>query len=149
MQEVYFRPHSNDGTSHGTALEAWNAKIIEGAKILGKDWWCTPHYTQWFKEAGFRNVVERQLAWPSNTWPKGKKQKEMGMTMLTNGLEGLSGVSLAVLTRAFGMSAQEVEAMLLDVRRDMADRESFSACWWWFDLGRGGEERPALTFWPL
>lgn len=43
--------------------------------------------------------------------------------MLVNGLEGLSAVSLAVLTRAFGMSVDEVEEMLVDVRRDMADRE--------------------------
>ncbi|KAF8861792.1 methyltransferase domain-containing protein [Acephala macrosclerotiorum] len=122
MQEIYFCPHSNDNTSRGTALEAWNAKLIEGAKILGKDWLCTPNYTRWFKEAGFRNVVEKQFAWPGNTWPKGKKQKEVGMMTLANGLEGLSGVSMAVLTRAFGMSAKEVEDMLPDVRRDMADR---------------------------
>ena len=47
----------------------------------------------------------------------------MGMAMLANGLEGLTAVSLAVLTRAFGMSVKEVEEMLVDVRRDMADRE--------------------------
>jgi hypothetical protein len=46
----------------------------------------------------------------------------MGMAMLANGLEGLSAVSLAVLTRAFGMSVEEVEEMLVDVRKDMADR---------------------------
>ncbi|KAE8450362.1 hypothetical protein EG329_006436 [Mollisiaceae sp. DMI_Dod_QoI] len=122
MQEVYFRPHSNDSTIHSTALEKWNAQLIAGAKLFGKDWWCTPHYARWFQAAGFTNVVERQFAWPGNTWPKGKKQKEMGMTMLANGLEGLSAVSLAVLTKAFGMSVEEVEEVLEGVRRDMGDR---------------------------
>jgi len=84
--------------------------------------WCTLNYAKWFQAAGFKDVVERQFAWPGNTWPKGKKQKEMGMTMLANGLEGLSAVSLAVLTRAFGMSVEEVEEMLEGVRRDMGDR---------------------------
>jgi hypothetical protein len=46
MQEVYFRPLSNDGTCDGTALEKWNTKVVEGAKLLGKDWWCAPHYAQ-------------------------------------------------------------------------------------------------------
>lgn len=122
MQEVYFRPHSNDGTTTGTALEAWNAKLVEGAKLLGKDWWCTPHYSEFFQQAGFHSITERVFAWPGNTWPKGKKQKEMGMTMLANGLEGLAAVSLAVLTRAFGMSVEEVEGMLEGVRSDMRDR---------------------------
>jgi len=43
--------------------------------------------------------------------------------MLANGLEGLSAVSMAVLTRVFGMSVEEVEESLGDVRRDMADGE--------------------------
>lgn len=47
----------------------------------------------------------------------------MGAAMLANGLEGLSAVSLAVLTRAFGMSIETIEEMLVDVRRDMADRK--------------------------
>ncbi|KUJ06936.1 S-adenosyl-L-methionine-dependent methyltransferase [Mollisia scopiformis] len=122
MQDVYFRPHANDDTVKGTRLEAWNAKVVEGAKSFGKDWWCTPNYAKWFQEAGFHTITERQFAWPGNSWPKGKKQKEMGMTMLANGLEGLSAVSLAVLTRAFGMSVAEVEEMLEGVRADMKDR---------------------------
>jgi hypothetical protein len=47
MQEIYFKPHSIDGTVEGTKLQAWNAKLIEGARILGgKDWWCTPNYAE-------------------------------------------------------------------------------------------------------
>jgi hypothetical protein len=122
MQEVHFKPHSLDGTVEGTALQTWNEKLVEGARLLGgKDWHCAPHYSEWFQEAGFVDVVERQFSWPSNTWPKGKKQKLMGMTMLANALEGLNGVSMAVLSRAFGWSAKEVEEYLVDVRRDMED----------------------------
>jgi hypothetical protein len=69
------------------------------------------------------DVVEKIFAWPGNEWPKGERQKEMGRTMFANGLEGLSAVSMAILTRVFGMSVQEVEASLVDVRRDMADGE--------------------------
>jgi hypothetical protein len=101
------------------------SKLHEGAQILGgKDWWCTVNYATWFKEAGFVSVTERQFAWPSNTWPKGAKQKQLGYATLTNSLEGLQGVSMAVLSRAFGMSPQEVEEYLVDVKRDLKDSES-------------------------
>lgn len=61
---------------------------------------------------------------PVDTWPKGKKQKEMGYTTLVNGLQGLIAVSMMVFTRAFGWSAEEVEAYLVDVRKDMHNSES-------------------------
>jgi hypothetical protein len=48
----------------------------------------------------------------------------MGYTTLANGLQGLSAVSMMVYTRAFGWSADQVEAYLVDVRRDMNDSES-------------------------
>jgi hypothetical protein len=51
----------------------------------------------------------------------------MGFTTLTNSLEGLQGVSMAVLTRAFGMTAEEVEAYLVDVRRDFHDSKFVSS----------------------
>jgi ubiquinone/menaquinone biosynthesis C-methylase UbiE len=66
MQEIYFKPSSIDNTIEGTALQVWMNKLIEGAAILGKDWLCTKNYTQWFKEVGFVDVVERQFAWPSS-----------------------------------------------------------------------------------
>lgn len=123
MQEIYFKCHSVDGTHEGTAVDKWMIKLHEGAhKLGGKDWWCTPHYATWFKQAGFVSVVERQFSWPSNTWPKGKKQKEMGFTTLANSLEGLQGVSMAVLTRAFGMTPKEVEECLVDVAKDLKNK---------------------------
>jgi hypothetical protein len=93
MQDVFFKPHSFDGTVEGTALQKWNDKLIEGAKLIGRDWYCTPKYAGWMRDVGFEDIVERTFYWPGNTWPKGKKQKLMGMCMLTNGLEGLPAIS--------------------------------------------------------
>jgi hypothetical protein len=44
------------------------------------------------------------------------------MLMKQNLMEGLHGISVAVLTRGLGMTPQEVEAMLIGVRRDLCDR---------------------------
>lgn len=124
MQEIYFRPHSQDASITGTALESWNAKLVEGAKVLGKDWWCTPKYKAWFEEAGFVDVEEKVFYWPGNEWAKGEKQKDLGKTMLANSLKGLSAISMMIFTKAFGMSVEEVETMLVVVRKDMKNCES-------------------------
>ncbi|KAH7411286.1 S-adenosyl-L-methionine-dependent methyltransferase [Cadophora sp. MPI-SDFR-AT-0126] len=122
MQDLYFRPHSDDGTLTGTALEKWNAKLKDGGAKMGKDWWCTPNYARWFKEAGFVDVVEKKFFWPGNTWPKGRKQKEMGMTMLANSMEGVEGATLKMFTGLYGMSIEEVQEVIRDVKRDLCDR---------------------------
>lgn len=79
VQDICFKPHSNDGTTDGTSLEKWTDLLIQGAAKTGRDWHCTPHYAQWFKEVGFEDVVENKFAWPVNTWPKGRKRKTMGL----------------------------------------------------------------------
>lgn len=122
MQDVFFKPHSQDGTTEGTALARWNETLIEGAKKTGRDWHCVPQYARMMKEAGFKDVVERIYAWPGNTWPKGQKQKIMGAWTNKNTLEGLEAVSLAMMTRSLGMPVEEVQAVLENVRRDMSDR---------------------------
>jgi hypothetical protein len=60
MQDIYFKVHSVDETHVGTALQSWNKTLIEAAREIGRDWRCTPNYAKWFKEAGFKSVVERQ-----------------------------------------------------------------------------------------
>lgn len=37
-------------------------------------------------------------------------------------MEGVQGISIACLMRGLGMTAQEVEVMLIGVRRDLCDR---------------------------
>ncbi|TVY64307.1 putative methyltransferase tdiE, partial [Lachnellula suecica] len=75
MQDVLFDYDSIDGSGENTTIKAWNTKLHEGARIIGRDWRCTANYARWMEEAGFESVVERRFAWPSNTWPKGRKQK--------------------------------------------------------------------------
>lgn len=126
MQDIYFKPHSNDGTTNGTTIQRFNDLIIEGAAKIGRDWHCTPKYATWFQEVGFEDVVENVLAWPVGTWPKGKKQKTMGLWTMTNALEGAPAIGMALLTRTLGMPAEEVELLLMDLRKDIKDRSIHS-----------------------
>jgi hypothetical protein len=78
------------------------------------------------EEIGFVDVVQKVFAWPGNTWPKQPKMKVLGQWCLRNGLEGVESVSMAMLTRAGGLSGEEVERFLGDVKRDMRDRRIHS-----------------------
>lgn len=126
MQDVYFKPTSNDGTVDGTAFARWNETVVEGAKKLGRDWHCVPYYKQWFEEVGFEAVVERRLAWPLNPWAKGKKMKTIGLWSMSNSLEGAVSISMAIMTRVLGKSTEEVELELAAVKRDIKDRSVHS-----------------------
>ncbi|RDL34327.1 uncharacterized protein BP5553_07455 [Venustampulla echinocandica] len=122
MQDVLFKISSIDGSGDGSAVERWNHKICLAAKKIGRDWHCAGNYAQWMRDAGFEGVVERQLKWPSNTWPKGKKQKLLGMWSMANSLDGLSAISMALMTRAYGMTREEVEVEMVEVRKDIKDK---------------------------
>jgi hypothetical protein len=95
---------------------------------MGRDWHCSLKYKAWFEEAGFVDVVEKVFAWPFNTWPKGRKNKLMGRFMLRNSLEGLNSISMAILTRGENIEKEEVEELLADVKRDLADRRIHAYC---------------------
>ena len=122
MQDLTLRPLCNDGTLNGTAIEKWFETVTSAAAKIGRDWQCTHKYKQWFHEAGFEDVVERIYYWPMNPWPKGKRNKTLGLWAMTNGLDALPAVSMALMTRVLGMKPEEVELVLVDVRRDMQNR---------------------------
>lgn len=121
MQDTHFPLESQDDTLHeGTALWQWGDKIVKGLQIFQRTI-ATPQYKQLMEEAGFVDVKEVQYVWPQNPWPKDRKLKELGRWNLMNMLEGLEGYSLALLTRAHGISNEEVQVFLAQVRKDMKD----------------------------
>jgi hypothetical protein len=121
MQDVYFKPHSNDGTVDGTAFARWNEVVVEGAKKLNRDWHCVQHYKRWFEEAGFQDVIERRFCWPLNPWAKGKRMKTIGLWSMQNALEGVNSISMAIMTRVWGKSLEEIERELEGVRENIRD----------------------------
>lgn len=126
MQEVYFKPHSLDGSVEGTTFQKWNDMLVAGAEVLGRDWRCTLHYKQCMIDAGFEDVVEVRLAGPIGPWPKDKEDKLTGIYWMTNMLDGINAMSNISLRRGLGMSSEEMELLLVDVRRDLKDRRIHS-----------------------
>lgn len=92
---------------------------MAGAEALGKDWSCVPKYKEFLQEVGFEDVVEETYDIPIGTWARGKTNKILGAWCKADTMSVLQGLSLAVLTKGLGMSVEEVEVLLVDVRKDI------------------------------
>jgi hypothetical protein len=111
-----------DSSGEGTQLMRWVGLMLEAATKLGRDWAKVNKYKGWMENAGFADVKEMRFAWPMNTWPRGKHYKTLSAWAGQNMKDGLEGFSMAALTRALGWTAEEVNVLLADVRRDLDDR---------------------------
>jgi hypothetical protein len=111
-----------DSSGDGTQLMRWVALMLEAATKPGRDWAKVSKYRRLMEEAGFVDTEERRFAWPMNTWPKGRHYETLGVLAGQDFKEGLEGFSMAALTRAFGWTAAEVNALLADVSWDLDDR---------------------------
>ena len=116
----------DDGTMDGTAYQKWNDLFLEGCKKVGKDPSLTGNYKRWVVDAGFDEVVEQVFKWPINTWPKENRLKELGKWNMINMLDGLEGFTARLFNKVLGMSMDEVQILLADVRKDLQNRKIHS-----------------------
>jgi hypothetical protein len=80
------------------------------------------------QETGFVDINEVVQKWPQNPWAKDPRQKEIGLWAMIDFLQGLQGLSMRPLTMGLGMTPEEVEAMLVDVRKDVKNPQLH--VWW-------------------
>jgi len=127
MQDTNLPMCSDDGTlSESTALYRWNELMIKSGKLSGRELTVSSQYKQWMIDVGFEDVVEIEYKWPQNTWPKNPKDKALGAWTLANVLEGLQGFSLALMTRNLEMTTEEIESLLVDVRKEIKNKNIHS-----------------------
>ncbi len=62
-----------------------------------------------YERVGFVDVEERVFKMPINGWPKDDRLKEIGRMWEANFVQGLSGFSLSMFTRAYDMTPAEIE----------------------------------------
>jgi len=130
---------SDDGSLLPTSpLHQWSDFIIEGTAKVGRSIAAAVDFKKQLEEAGFINVIETRYKWPTNTWPKDPKFKQLGkkpckrcLSYMEGRLTGtglwthenlapaLEGFSLAAFTRVLGWQKEEVETFLVQVRKDL------------------------------
>lgn len=117
---IYFQ--AIDKSIEGTALQRWNKLLLEGIRKTRRSATEALRCQKWMAKAGFTNINEKKFAVPMNTWAKGKEQKALGAMQMANNLEGVDGITMTVFTRSLGWTPADVEELLVDVKRDMKDR---------------------------
>ncbi|RDW64247.1 hypothetical protein BP5796_10749 [Coleophoma crateriformis] len=121
LQDAAFPFRCIDNSMAGTKMEQWCSLVRTAASALGRDFAVVPKYKAYLEEAGFVDIVEKQMAWPIGSWAKGEKMKAIGAWCKEDVLMGLQAWSMAALTRGLGMEASEVEKLINEVRGELRE----------------------------
>ncbi|RDW74823.1 hypothetical protein BP6252_05965 [Coleophoma cylindrospora] len=116
----------DDSFPPDSALKKWSDLVVQGFATIGRDLVSAVNNKALVTEAGFSNVKEYRYKWPLNRWPKDPAAKELGMWAHENLSGGIEGISLAIFTRVLGWSREEMDVFLVDVRKELKDRNIHS-----------------------
>jgi len=72
----------------------------------------------WVEQAGFKNIEEKAYKLPIGTWAKDERLKKAGGLNKLQCLDGLEAFTMQLFTSTYGWTAEEVQAFLVEVRRD-------------------------------
>ncbi|KAI8256683.1 Secondary metabolism regulator LAE1 [Colletotrichum sp. SAR 10_98] len=123
LDEFDIFPDCDDDTFTGDlAISKALGLLAEAMARIGRAFQSVPELRQMMIDVGFQDVHFRQYKWPINTWPKDPKYKELGMWENENLNMGFEGFLMGPLTRILDWTPEEVQVLLIDVRRDLHNR---------------------------
>lgn len=124
LQDLCMPLRSDDDTMpESSAFYQWNEIFRQAVEKMGRDTTWAAEYKTWMQDTGFVNVEQLNYKMPINTWPKDKALKELGKWNLINMVEGLEGYTVRPFTKIMGMSIEEVELMMMEVRKDLHNKK--------------------------
>ncbi|WQF77914.1 Putative S-adenosyl-L-methionine-dependent methyltransferase superfamily [Colletotrichum destructivum] len=123
VQEIDLYTASDDDTlKPDSALMKWCHLLQQASDRFGSPFVRIPTLKEVMLDVGFVDVSLSVSKWPTNAWPKEPKWKEIGIWNNENVLSGIEGFSMAALTRGHEWTREEVNVFLIDVRKDLKDR---------------------------
>ncbi|RGP79402.1 hypothetical protein FLONG3_2457 [Fusarium longipes] len=115
-----FPAKSDDGTlKPDSPLHKWDELTVKGAAALGRPFSEAVDHERRLKDHGFINVTRKAFKWPTNTWPKDPKYKEIGLWTLANIEGNLETISSFLLRQGLNMSQEEIVVFISQVRAEM------------------------------
>jgi hypothetical protein len=122
FQEMHYLPHCDDGTMPPDfPLRNYFSVVTEGLRNLGVLLDASRNEASNLSAYGFINVRHEIMKIPIGTWPMNKTLKKVGLYAKTGITDGLQGMAFGPLCRGMGWSKEQVEVMLIDVRKALAD----------------------------
>ena len=71
----------DDTLPKDSALCQWTQFMAEAAINLGRPFNSSEAIANELAEAGYTNIEQRHFKWPTNSWPKDPKMKQLGMVV--------------------------------------------------------------------
>ncbi|KAF1814563.1 S-adenosyl-L-methionine-dependent methyltransferase [Eremomyces bilateralis CBS 781.70] len=119
LQEFSFPIGCDDGTmKDGSPLAEWAAAMVSAIAKVGMDPRAALKHPNRLRTAGFANVQELPVKCPLGQWPKGSREKKLGVLGQKDLLIGIEGISTKLL-RMSGYSEEKVNGLLEACRRDL------------------------------
>lgn len=114
--------YSQDGSLTAEhALRRWLTMSYQGEDITGRTLRPGRQLENWVRGAGFLNVKVVRNCLPLGKWPKDPKLKKIGLYNWMQLWEGLEGLSLRLFIDVLGWKREELEVLLMEVRKDLRD----------------------------
>ncbi|KAI1454082.1 S-adenosyl-L-methionine-dependent methyltransferase [Annulohypoxylon moriforme] len=124
LQEIHHFPTSSNNTlaSDHPVAQYWQY-VDEGLINLGVSFRTSNEgrIAAAMRECGYVNVTERVFHIPIGTWPKNKTLKSVGLYWKTILLDGIQAIALGPMTRGLHWRREQVEALLVSVRKGYHD----------------------------
>ncbi|UQC90272.1 uncharacterized protein CLUP02_15802 [Colletotrichum lupini] len=122
LQEYDVFVKSDDGTLKPEHAVSRCVDLIYDASIkFGRPYQHIEPLAEMMREVGFVDVAIQSDKWPLNAWARDSKYKELGMWNHENMSSGVEGFTMAAFTRIHNWTKEEVQAFLIDVRKDLKD----------------------------
>ncbi|KAJ0310947.1 hypothetical protein COL516b_001647 [Colletotrichum fioriniae] len=116
-------PTSDDGTlKPDSAITKSATLLFDAAAIIGRPFEDISRMKDVLIETGFEDVHKQLYKWPTNSWPKDPKYKELGIWNHENAIAGWEGFCMAPCTRIHGWSREEVLVLMAEARKEFKDR---------------------------
>lgn len=120
---------SDDNTvPKGGALEEFTKNLIDSSRMFGTPIDDPIRWKGWFEERGFVDISLKIFKLPINTWPKDTRMKVLGAWEMENLLSGMEVMTMRVFVKALGWTEEEVQVFLVNVRKEVKDRNIHA--WW-------------------
>ncbi|XDG07668.1 hypothetical protein ABKA04_007283 [Annulohypoxylon sp. FPYF3050] len=124
LQEIHHYPMSTNNTlaSDHPVAQYWQY-VDQGLINLGVSFRTSNEgrIAAAMRECGYVNVTERVFHIPIGTWPKNKTLKSVGLYWKTILLDGIQAIALGPMTRGLHWRREQVEALLVSVRKGYHD----------------------------
>jgi len=114
--------YSQDGSlTNDHALRRWLTMSYDAENATKRSLRPGKHLAQWMREAGFVDIHVVRSPLPLGIWPRDMKLKRVGWLNWTQLSEGLEGMSLRLFMDILGWSREDLELLLMQVRKDLKD----------------------------